>query len=121
MAAGASFVAMTSFMAKSLQCAAPGQRASHRDRIRELQVPAMRDAARNPRQRRSQGTELALEEQCGRLSIDAWWRRHDDLADRVAADPSDQAPDRKVLGADPLEGRQEPAQDEVTSAHRPCP
>ena len=91
-APGASLVAIASFVMRVPCCVvsrsshtdalAAREGAAHRDGVRELEVAAVRDAARDARDRDAERRELALEEQRRRLAVDARRRRDDDLADR---------------------------------------
>lgn len=91
--------------------------------IGELQIPAVRHAARDPRDLEPERRELSREQEGRRLPVDRRRCRDEHLANRHLriAQARDQRLDRQVLRADPLERREQAAEHEVATAHRAAP
>src|SRR6266508_1104899 len=96
--------------------AAAGEGATEGDLVGVLEVAADRQAAGDPGDPDAERGEQTGHVHGGGLALDVGVGRQDDLADPVRLQAGEQLPDPQVVGADPLDRADRPAEHVVAAA-----
>ena len=88
------------------------------DLVGELEVPAVRHAARDPRDLNALLSQLARDQQRRRLAVDRGRGGDEHLADVVRRHPGQEAVHPDLVATDTVERREQASEDVVFAAHR---